>query len=76
MLFEMSMVSHAANLGSRFKAHGKWINPMRDQRDAETLETEDTQLGVRALDFAGCGLTDAPVRKLGENITKVLKCVP
>ena len=54
----------------RFNAHGKWINPMRDAHVAQKLADDASLLtqGVRALDFTGGGLKDAPVRKLGEHL--------
>lgn len=55
----------------RFKAHGRWINPLRaDAHAADNLAEAASRpsQGVRALDLTGGGLKDAPVRKLGERL--------
>ena len=60
---ETLLMNDANCLHLRFKAHGKWINPMRDPTQA--TETDATvELGVRALDFEGSGLKNGAVRKL------------
>ena len=53
----------------RFNKHGKWINPLRPA-NAAVMEESTAALGVRALDFVGCQIRDASVRKLA-HILKV-----
>jgi hypothetical protein len=59
------------SLEDAFKAHGKFIDPLRGGNEGFTAQPEGPEpLGVRALDFAGCGLRNGPVRKLA-HILKV-----